>query len=187
MSPLQTLIDALQQIDLSQNEETIIEQVKPLLHQTITQADAWFEDRFYEVDQEQGFGSHLIAENEDHSLAVIITSWLQDRETPPHDHDTWAVIGCVKGIEKNTLWDRHDDKSDPHYAELSPSETHLCNPGDIVTMRTNDIHSVVNPTEGVSVSLHIYGKHFNHTNRHQFDPVNNIVKPFIVRQGTDAK
>jgi predicted metal-dependent enzyme (double-stranded beta helix superfamily) len=179
---LQALIDALQKIDLSQNEEIIIESVKPLLHQAITQSDAWFEDRFYDVDLEQGFGSHLIAENEDHSLAVIITSWPQGRETPPHDHDTWAVIGCVKGTEKNILWARHDDKSDPHYAEITPSKTYLCKPGDIVSMRTHDIHSVVNPAEGVSVSLHIYGRHFNHTNRSQFDPVNNSAKPFIVRQ-----
>lgn len=179
---LQQLIDDLRKIDLSQDEEKIINAVKPLVQDAIQNHDTWFDDRFYDVDHEQGFGSHLIAENEDHTLAVIISSWPEGRETPPHDHDTWAVIGCVKGTEKNILWQRHDDKTDPAYAEITPAETHICNPGDIVAMRTNDIHSVVNPSEGVSVSLHIYGKHFNHTNRYKFDPETKRATPFIVRQ-----
>ncbi|MCX7124888.1 MAG: cupin, partial [Gammaproteobacteria bacterium] len=105
------------------------------------------------------------------------------RETPPHDHDTWAVIGCVKGTENNIFWDRHDDKSDPDFAHISRGEVITCNPGDIVTMRTDSIHSVTNPIpDNVSVSLHIYGKHFNHTNRKKFDPENKTVHPFIVRQ-----
>lgn len=182
MSALQDLIDSLKKIDLSQPEDTIISQVKPLMHTAIAQSDRWFEDRFYAVDETQGFGSHLIAENEDHTLAVIVTSWPQGRETPPHDHDTWAVIGCVKGTEKNILWKRHDDRSNPDYAEITPEEIHTCHPGDIVSMTTKDIHSVVNPAPGVSVSLHIYGKHFNHTNRYQFNPETKTAAPFIVRQ-----
>ncbi len=182
MSGLQPLIQSLRQIDLKQDEEKILNQVSLLVKKFITQPDSWFDDRFYQVDEEQGFGSHLIYENPDHTLAVIVTSWPMGRETPPHDHDTWAVIGCVKGLEKNTLWDRHDDKSNPHYAKISPGIVHICKPGDLITMRKNDIHSVINPEAGVSVSLHIYGKHFNHTNRHQFDPIKNTVKPFIVRQ-----
>lgn len=180
---LQPLIFALRQIDLAQDEQTILNQVSPLLKETILNADTWFEDRFYTIDEEQGFGSHLIAENSDHSLAVIVTSWPAGRETPPHDHDTWAAIGCVKGTENNIFWDRHDDKKDPDFAQISRGKVFECKPGDIVTMKQDDIHSVVNPDyKGVSVSLHIYGKHFNHTNRKKFDPENKTVQSFIVRQ-----
>src|SRR3989338_5046410 len=181
---LQPLLHSLRQIDLHQDEMNIINQVSPILKKYIAQPEAWFEDRFYEIDEEQGFGSHLIAENSDHTLAVIITSWPTGRETPPHDHDTWAVIGCVKGIEKNILWDRLDNQQNPQYANIKPAKTTVCKPGDIITMRKSDIHSVVNPAEGVSVSLHVYGKHFNHTKRRKFDPINNTVTPFIVKQIT---
>ena len=183
MSGLQPLINALRQIDLTQHEEKIIYQVTPFVEKFILNPEVWFEDRFYCVDEEQGFGSHLIAENEDHTLAVIITSWPAHRETPPHDHDTWAVIGCVKGTENNIFWNRHDDKCNPDYAHISRGKVVVCKPGDIVTMKTDDIHSVINPAkEGVSVSLHVYGKHFNHTNRKKFDPEKNTVQPFIVKQ-----
>lgn len=183
MFSLQSLIQALRKINLSQHEEKIIHQVKLLVEKFITKPDAWFDNRFYQIDAEQGFGSHLIAENADHTLAVIVTSWPAYRETPPHDHDTWAVIGCVKGIEHNIFWDRHDDKSKLDYAHITRGKIIECKPGDIVTMKTDDIHSVVNPmNEGVSVSLHVYGKHFNHTNRKKFDPEKKTVAPFIVKQ-----
>lgn len=176
-------IQTLKKINLSQPENNIISHVRPILRDFILRADDWFHDKFYEVDEEQGFGSHLLYENPDHTLAVILTAWPSARETPPHDHDTWAVIGCVKGSENNIFWNRHDDKSNPEYAVISRGETVTCHPGDIVTMRTDTIHSVVNPVKNsVSVSLHIYGKHFNHTNRKKFDPENNSVQPFIVRQ-----
>src|SRR3990167_8533659 len=104
MSGLQPLISELKKINLSQDENKIMALVEPLLKNYITKPDTWFDDRFYEVDVEQGFGSHLIYENLDHTLAVIVTSWPSGRETPPHDHGTWAVIGCVKGTETNVLW-----------------------------------------------------------------------------------
>lgn len=181
---LKALFQELQSIDIAQPENKILNAVTPVVKKYITNADHWFEDRFYKIDETQGFGSHLIAQNADHTLAVIITSWPSHRETPPHDHDTWAVIGCVKGVEKNTLWQRHDDGDKPNFAHITRGQETLCQPGDVISMQANDIHTVVNPKEGeVSVSLHVYGKHFNHTNRHQYDPANNLMKPFIVRQG----
>src|SRR3990167_1957173 len=179
---LKPLINALREIDLTQNEEEIIQHVKPLVQQFISQPEVWFEDRFYCVDEEQGFGSHLVAENEDHTLAVIITSWPAHRETPPHDHDTWAVIGCIKGAEENILWNRYDDGLKTGYADIARGHTVLCRPGDVITMSRKDIHSVVNPLDDeISVSLHVYGKHFNYTNRHQYDPDKKTTRPFIVR------
>lgn len=180
---LTRLVSQLQQINLAQDEATVMEQVACEVKKTILQPEDWFESRFLVVDEEQGFGSHLIAENPDHTLAVIITSWPSNRETPPHDHDTWAVIGCVQGLEKNTWWDRHDDGKDPNYAKITRGNETICKPGDVIKMKKADIHSVENILEDtISVSLHVYGKHFNYTNRHQFDPINNLQKPFIVRQ-----
>ena len=69
MLGLQSLIAELKKIDLMQNENNIIALAKPLLKKTITQSDGWLQDRFYEIDETQGFGSHLIYENPDHTLA----------------------------------------------------------------------------------------------------------------------
>jgi predicted metal-dependent enzyme (double-stranded beta helix superfamily) len=48
-------------------------------------------------------------------------------------------------------------------------------------MPTGTIHQVWNKTDAVTVSLHIYGMHINHTGRSQFDVENCLAKPYIAR------
>jgi predicted metal-dependent enzyme (double-stranded beta helix superfamily) len=43
------------------------------------------------------------------------------------------------------------------------------------------IHSVLNDTDEVTVSLHVYGHHVNHTQRSQFDPETRTETPYKVR------
>jgi hypothetical protein len=43
------------------------------------------------------------------------------------------------------------------------------------------IHKVWNESNAVTLSLHIYGKHINHTPRSQFDPEKRSELPFIVK------
>jgi predicted metal-dependent enzyme (double-stranded beta helix superfamily) len=47
-------------------------------------------------------------------------------------------------------------------------------------MKTGGIHSVHNETESISISLHTYGKHVNHTGRSQFNRETKEKKDFIV-------
>ena len=51
---------------------------------------------------------------------------------------------------------------------------------DVVCLKPNGIHLVWNDTDEVTISLHIYGHHFNYTERSQFDPETNVVTPFVV-------
>ena len=43
------------------------------------------------------------------------------------------------------------------------------------------IHSVWNDTDDVTVSLHVYGLHVNHTQRSQFDPATRTETPYKVK------
>jgi hypothetical protein len=40
---------------------------------------------------------------------------------------------------------------------------------------------VVNETGHVTISLHVYGMHVNHTERSQLDPQRNIEKAFLLK------
>ena len=46
--------------------------------------------------------------------------------------------------------------------------------------RSVNIHSVMNHSDRVTVSLHTYGMHVNHTDRSQYDIENNLEIPFTV-------
>jgi predicted metal-dependent enzyme (double-stranded beta helix superfamily) len=52
----------------------------------------------------------------------------------------------------------------------------------VVPFLPDDIHSVTNETDEVTVSLHVYGKHLNYTGRSQFDPDARTDMPFIIKQ-----
>ena len=162
------------------SEKEIIEQVGPLA-QRLALDKSWLDDKHYDTDPEQGFGVHMLHEEPDHSLAVIVVSWAPGGGAPPHDHGTWAVVAGVEGNERNVRYNRLDDGGRDDYAELAVKHEFLAGEGDLICMRTGGIHSVHNDTDNVTLSLHTYGKHVNHTNRSQFDTTTNAKTDFIVK------
>ena len=158
----------------------IVLQVNPLVR-NLALSKTWLELRHYECDPGQGFGAHLLHEEPDHTLAVFAGAWLPGRGAPPHNHGTWAVVAGVDGAERNMFWTRVDDGARPGYAEIRKEGEQVVGPGDVVTFQPDSIHSVVNDTDRVSVSLHVYGRHVNHTHRSRFDPDQRTEAAFFLK------
>lgn len=163
-----------------ESEDEIISQVAPLA-QRLALDKSWLRPEHYETDSEQGFGVHLLHEEADHSLPVFVVSWLPGRGAPPHDHGTWAVVAGVEGTEKNTRYKRVDDRSRADYAKLEVKEAFDAAEGELVCMKTGGIHSVLNESDAVTLSLHTYGMHVNHTARSQFNLDTNEKTDFKVQ------
>jgi len=161
------------------SENEIITRVGPMA-QRLALDKNWLQKKHYEANPEQGFGAFLLHEEPDHSLAVLVVNWLPGRGAPPHDHGTWAVVAGVEGLEKNTSYRRIDDRDRPNFAELEVKTEAIAGPGELICMKTGGIHSVHNETGSVSLSLHTYGKHVNHTDRSQFDLKTKEKKDFVV-------
>lgn len=162
------------------DENEVITGMRPLV-QRFAQSSAWRRPEHDKVDPEQGFGVYPLHEEPDHSLAVFAVSWSPGRGTPPHDHGVWAVVVGVDGPEANLFWERVDDGSRPGHAELRQIGRKVFGPGEVLAMPKGTIHSVVNESGQVTMSLHVYGKHINHTTRSQFDPAQRTERPFIVK------
>ncbi len=178
---LQDYVEDLRRIaGETDDEEQIIAQLGPLAQQVVRHTD-WLQPKHYEADAEQGFGVHLLHEEPDHTLAVFVVSWLPGRGTPAHDHGTWAVVAGVEGVERNIRYARRDDGRREGYAELDVKQDFQAREGELVCMKTGGIHAVHNETDRVTLSLHTYGKHINHTNRSQFDPEARTQQAFVVR------
>lgn len=52
--------------------------------------------------------------------------------------------------------------------------------GKVSCLLSSDLHTVWNVSDGVSLSLHTYGKHVNFTGRSQFDPEAKTETPYVV-------
>lgn len=162
------------------DERRLLATLGPLV-QRFALSRAWVDPRHYEVESDQGFGAHVLHEEADHTLTVFAASWLPGRGTPPHDHGTWAIVVGVDGAEKNIFWAREDDGLQPGYAELRQIEEKVLDPGEVLAMPAGTIHSVRNESAQITLSLHVYGKHINFTQRSQFDPDQRTRTPFIVK------
>ena len=179
---LSDYIADLQTISAShKNDEAVVERVRPLAKRLALSKD-WVDPRYYTCDEDQGFGAHLLHEEQDHTLAVFAFAWLPDRGTPAHDHGTWGVVAGVDGSEKNTFWKRIDDGSRPGYAELEWNGERMYGPGEVVSFLPGEIHTVWNNTDAITLSLHTYGKHINFTGRSQFDPEQRTETSFIIKE-----
>lgn len=79
------------------------------------------------------------------------------------------------------FFERTDDGSHSGYAELKKIGEKIFDFGEVLAMPNGGLHSIWNESKAVTVSLHIYGKHLNHTGRSQFDPGKKTETPFVVR------
>ena len=157
----------------------VAEQVKPLAKRLVA-APGWMKEAYRGVNQEQGFGVHLLHEEDNHDLAVFVLTWLPGRGTQPHNHNTWAVVCGIEGEEHETEWKRLDDGTQKGYAKLEKIGEHTLKVGEVTACKPDDIHSVWNTGTELSISLHTYGRHINHTGRSEFDPSQDLERPFEV-------
>jgi predicted metal-dependent enzyme (double-stranded beta helix superfamily) len=166
-------------------EREILSSIRPLARRAALSKATWLDDRMYHAGATQGFGVYLLHEEPDHTLAILAVSWLHHRCAPRHDHYTLAMIARDDAPAKTELFDIADDRTRPGYSELKKVGEKVCNTGDVLAMPRGMIHSVLNETDVVTVSLHIYGKHINYTGRSQFDLEKQTETPFVVKMEPD--
>ena len=87
-------------------DREILKRVVPLAKRMAKNPD-WIEDRFYKRDEKTGYGVTVLLEKDD--LYVIMVYWPPGQDVSPHDHQTWAVVAGIDGVEKNFHWLRKDD------------------------------------------------------------------------------
>lgn len=161
-------------------EADMLARVRAIAARAVARSFDWLRAPMCRPDPQQGFGMYLLHEEAQHELAVFVVSWLPGRGTPPHDHGTWAVVAGIDGIERNTFWRRTDDGRRPGHAEIEQAGDRLIAAGDVLAMRSGAIHSVCNDGDRITASLHIYGRHVNHTRRSRFDPLARTEAPYQV-------
>lgn len=99
------------------------------------------------------------------ALTIINFTWAPYMSLMPHNHNMYAVIGLYEGREDNIFWRRTDSSIEAAGAKSLGS-------GEVATLGRDIIHSVLNPTRGMTRALHIYGGDFfePHEPRKEWDP-----------------
>jgi predicted metal-dependent enzyme (double-stranded beta helix superfamily) len=90
-------------------------------------------------------------------LTIINFTWAPCMSLAPHNHQMFAVIGIYSGREDNVFWRR----AEPSIEAVGARSLGV---GEVATLGTSIIHSVLNPIGKMTRAIHVYGGDF-------FDPV----------------
>ena len=114
---------------------------------------------------------NLLQMPEDEAYSIIGGVWHPGQTTPIHDHLTWALIGVYEGEEREALFRRTDDGSNPRLAKIEPVSERVHKKGQVTVLGHKGIHRVDNISLRPTFSVHVYGRDIGNAERHSYDPV----------------
>lgn len=183
--PISELVSGIKEVLARTSDPVDITRSVAALAKPLADDKSWLQPRSYTADEDQGIGIAVLHEEPDNTILVETVCWLPGRGVAPHDHQTWGVVIGLEGEEHNVSWERRDDGSKSGFAELAKSEEVVMRNGDVCCLLPDEIHSVRNEGDELSMSLHIYGRNLAHVNRSEFDPIASVQRPCPVRKRND--
>lgn len=159
------------------NESGILKGIKPLLEKLIQTDDSVPEEAF--APRKDRFAMNLIHMPRDELFSIIGGIWHPGQTTPIHDHLTWALIGVYDGEEREALFRRTDDESNPKIAKIEQVSQKINRKGHVTVLGHRGIHRVDNISGKPTTSIHVYGRDIGHAERHSYDPVTGEIGRFV--------
>jgi len=157
------------------DEQKIFVPGKPLLEDLVSNDD-WLPSDFSRSDPGR-YQQYLLHCDPLERFSVVSFVWGPGQHTPVHDHTVWGIVGVMRGEEICEEYSLNDSTG-----QLIAKEKHHLYQGqvDLVSPRIGDIHRVSNAlSDGVSISIHVYGANIGATLRHTYEPESGDVQKFI--------
>ena len=126
---------------------------------------------------------YRITEDADGSYALYVYRPKPGKETPPHNHTTWAVVAGIEGEEPTRFYERIGRGAT---ATLKMQREFAVGPGQAAAYLPDDFHSIHIRGERAICHLHLYGRRLEDlTGREAWDLatekfVNAYVRPEIL-------
>jgi len=158
-------------------ERDVLLRLRPLLEKVIGSKDSVPDEAF--MPRKDRFAMNLLQMPDDEAYSIIGGVWRPGQSTPIHDHLTWALIGVYGGEERETLFRRVDDGSDPKKARLERVDERTNKKGHVTVLGHSGIHRVDNVSLKAAFSIHIYGRDIGNAERHSYDPVTGEISRFV--------
>jgi len=108
---------------------------------------------------------------EDDSVSIWFVRFVPGLHVPPHDHQTTVTIGVYEGAEDNHFYLREPGR-------LVHRTTRRVEPGDVIAMKPEGIHSVEAANGEQSCGIHVYLAKLTTIERSLFDWDSGEARPF---------
>jgi len=159
------------------NESEVLREIKRLLEKLIRIPGSVPSEAF--TPRKDRFAMNLIHMPSDELFSIIGGVWHPGQTTPIHDHLTWALIGVFDGEEREALFRRTDDGSNPKIAKIEKVSEKINTKGHVTVLGHRGIHRVDNISGKPTTSIHVYGRDIGHAERHSYDPVTGEIGRFV--------
>lgn len=108
---------------------------------------------------------------EDDSVSIWFVRFKPGLHVPPHDHQTTATIGVYEGAEDNHFYLREN-------GQLVHKSTRRVEPGEVIALKPDGIHSVEAANGKQSCGIHVYLARLTTIERSLFDWETGEAAPF---------
>jgi predicted metal-dependent enzyme (double-stranded beta helix superfamily) len=160
---LTDLEDILKRYD---NDIARLEAITPLVRNLLV-SSYWLQMEYQQPDPATGWSVHFLYREHDFPITIQMVAWQPGHQSPIHNHGTWGLVAIVDGQERNRLWQRQPHVDFPDH--ITPTQELVLNPGDIIALTADAIHSVEPLGDEPTISFNLYGI-TNFQQRYQFDP-----------------
>ena len=159
------------------SESEVLLHLKPVLEKLVSSPGSVPAKAF--TPRKDRFAMNLLQMPQDEAYPVIGGVWHPGQTTPIHDHLTWALIGVYEGEEREALFRRTDDGSNPKLAKIQQVSERVNKKGHVTVLGHSGIHRVDNISLKPTTSVHIYGRDIGNAERHSYDPVTGEISRFV--------
>lgn len=161
-------------LDTFHDDLSRLEAITPLVRKLLV-SSYWLQMEYKNPDPATGWSVNFLYREHEFPITVQMVTWLPGHKSTIHNHGTWGIVALVGGQERNRIWRRAPQPGQPDRIELV--DEIILNPGDVVALTANAIHSVEPWGEEPTVSFNLYGV-TNFSDRREFDVENHSAKPF---------
>ncbi len=158
-------------------EPDILRQLKAAMERLLQTPGAVPPEAF--TPRQDRFANNLLYRPKDRVFSIMGGNWAPGQTTPIHDHLTWAVVGVVEGQERESIYRRTDDGSDPTRASLELASARVNEAGHVTVLSHTGIHRIDNVSPRPSCSIHVYGRDIGELERHAYNPVTGEISKFV--------
>ncbi|NMF84381.1 cupin [Nodosilinea sp. P-1105] len=151
-----------------------LQAITPLVRKLLI-SSYWLQMEYKQPSPDQGWSVHFLYREHDFPLTVQMVCWLPGQTSTIHNHGTWGIVALIGGQERNRLWCRQPQPDHPDH--IDQADEVILNPGDVIALTSNAIHSVEPLGDEPTVSFNLYGV-TNFQQRYAFDVGSQTAKRF---------
>lgn len=180
MASAYTLIEFIRDVDQITREESepalLTREIGPLLRRLL-QSPGEIRPEFRKRGPGRQ-GRYMLVRAPRFTITTVV--WGPGDGAPPHDHQTWGLVGVLENEIQETRLRRLDDGSVPGRAVLEVKEVLRLRAGEVSSLipPDNEIHAMKNVTDRNTVEIHVYGRDLANFPRLRFDLVTETTAPF---------